>query len=275
MAQNHIDIDDYSKKYLGEHTRIFSFEAVLSEIRTKQVLKSLNQHKHKHILEVGCGLNPMFLYFNEYESCTIVEPVYEFYQRAIKLAERRGNISIIHGYLEEVYKELLKSLDHSLDFIILSSVLHEVPNPRKLLQAVHKLCNRNTVVHINVPNVYSVHRLLAYEIGYIESIFEKSETEARFQRHTRFDKRLLFQMVEKSSFKVLSHGTYFIKPFSNEQMERIVDQEIAGKDIVKGLERMTKYMPDLGCEMFVDVRIKSAHSKAYHPPKAPKISNAT
>lgn len=255
MGGNRIDIDDYSRKYLDEHTRSFSLEAVLSDIRTIQALKSLDKYKHQHILEVGCGLNPMFLHCNEYKSYTVVEPVHEFCQKALGLAEGRKDITIIHGYMEEVCEGLPKLVSHSFDFIVLSSVLHEVPSPRKLLQSVRKVCNRNTVVHINVPNVYSFHRLLAYELGYIKSIFEKSEMEARFQRHTRFDKKRLFRMVERSGFRVLGHGTYFVKPFSNEQIEKIIGQRIVGKDIIKGLEKMTKYMPDLGCEMFVDVKV--------------------
>ena len=109
-------------------------------------------------------------------------------------------------------------------------------------------------MHINVPNVYSFHRLLAYEMGHVESSFEKSETEIKFKRHTRFDKHSLVKLVEENGFQILSHGTYFIKPFNNEQMERTINQNIIPRDIIEGLEKIIKYMPDLGCEMFVEVR---------------------
>lgn len=252
MSQNNIDIKDYSEKYLKEHGKTLSFERVLAEARKTQILKSLNKYKHEHVLEVGCGLDPLFLYC-DYRSYTIVEPSDRFVQRAKELAARKGNINIIQGYMEEVYEKLCE-LEHGFDFIILSSLLHEVPLPNKLLQSVYQVCKSDTVVHINVPNVYSFHRLLAYEMGYITSIFEKSETEAKFQRHTRFDKQLLCEMIEENGFKILSYGTYFIKLFTNEQMEAIIAQNIVDKDIIKGLERMIKYMPDLGSEMYVEVK---------------------
>jgi len=262
MSQYKIDIDDYSRKYLNEHNKDLSFERVLADVRRNQVLKSLNKYKHEHILEVGCGLEPLFQYCDKYESYTIVEPSDEFVQRAKKLAEGKDNVNIIHGCMEEVYEKLSEL--ESFDFIIVSSLLHEVPRPEKLLQSIYSVCKPDTIVHINVPNVYSFHRLLAYEMGYIRSIFEKSETEVKFQRHTRFDKQSLFKIVEENGFHILSHGTYFIKLFNNEQMEKIISQNIVGKELIKGLERMIKYMPDLGCEMFVDVKIK--------PSAPPKIS---
>jgi len=252
MNQDNIDIKDYSEKYLKEHGKTLSFERVLAEVRKTQILKSLNEYKHEHILEVGCGLDPLFLYC-DYISYTIVEPSDRFVQRARELAAGKGNINIIQGYMEEACQKLCK-LAHGFDFIILSSLLHEVPLPEKLLQSVYQVCKSDTVVHINVPNVYSFHRLLAYEMGHIASIFEESETEAKFQRHTRFDKQLLCETVEESGFKILSYGTYFIKPFANRQMEAIVAQNIVDKDVIKGLERMIKYMPDLGSEMYVEVK---------------------
>jgi hypothetical protein len=91
-------------------------------------------------------------------------------------------------------------------------------------------------------------------MGYIPSIFEKSETEAKFQRHTRFDKSLLCEMAEQNGFKILSFGTYFIKPFTNAQMEAIIAHNIVDKDVTKGLEKMITYMPDLGSEMYIEVR---------------------
>lgn len=260
MNPDNIDIHDYSKKYLDEYGRPFSFEPVLTDVRRRQVLKSLSKYPHEHILEVGCGLHPLFPHCGYFKSYTIVEPSREFIEQVAKLAEGKAGVRVIEGFMEQVYKKLLAG-SQAFDFIIVNGVLHEVPQPDRLLQSVHRVCGRDTVVYISVPNVYSFHRLLAYEMGYISSIFDKSEMEARFQRHTRFDKKLLFEAVERNGFEILSHGTYFIKPFTNEQMEAMVDKKIVGRDIVAGLEAMAKYMPDLGCEMFVDVKVEPSTSR--------------
>ncbi len=248
-----IDMDDYSRKWLEESKKDVSFEFILTEVRRKQVLSSLSKYEHKNILEIGSGLLPLFPYC-DYEQYVIVEPSEEFVQYTKRLAAKKPNVLVIQGYIEDIYEELLDVGD--FDFIIASSLLHEVPQPRRLLQSIFRLCKPQTVVHINCPNIYSFHRLLAYEMGLIGDISEKSKTEIDFQRHTRFDMRSLIRMVEEEGFQVLAQGTYFIKPFTNEQMEKIIANNIVSKEVITGLEHMTKYMPDMGCEMFVEVKIR-------------------
>jgi len=118
------------------------------------------------------------------------------------------------------------------------------------------LCNKDTIVIINVPNANSFHRLLAFEANIIRSIFEPSKTDLMFNRYTRFDKQLLFKLLDYNGFAILNYWTYFIKPFSNEQMERLLKLKIIDKKIIVGFKNMSKYLPDMGCEMFVEVKIK-------------------
>jgi 2-polyprenyl-3-methyl-5-hydroxy-6-metoxy-1,4-benzoquinol methylase len=253
LKRRKIDIDRYTQEYIREHGKGLSFEAILAEMRKKHVLLQIQKYKHEHILEVGCGLDPLFQYVTDYRSYKIVEPGKEFVQKARDLAKDNKKIEIIQGYMEQAVAGLSQG-KCAFDMIIVSSLLHEVPQPEKLLKSIHSICNPDTVVHINVPNVYAFHRLLAYEMGLIKSIFDKSETEVKFQRQTRFDKQTLCKLIEETGFQVLDFGTYFIKPFSNEQMEKLINQNIVGTDVIAGLDNMIKYMPELGCEMYVNVQ---------------------
>lgn len=248
-----IDAGDYSEKYLEQYQNQ-SFETVLVQVRRKQVLVSLQRHSHRHILEIGCGLEPLFPHCADFDRYTVVEPVAEFAQHARDLAAGRNGIRVFEGCFEDLYSQF--AIEQGFDFIILSSLLHEVPDPGKLLQGLRSICSAATVVHINVPNIYSFHRLLAFEMGLIEQISDKSATEVRFHRHTRFEMSSLRKIVLEHGFEVLTAGTYFIKPFAHEQMQRILDQGIVDHSVITGLERMTKYLPDMGCEMFVDVKIQ-------------------
>jgi len=92
-------------------------------------------------------------------------------------------------------------------------------------------------------------------MGYIKEIFERSETNLRLQVKWVFDKDSLYQLVQESGYEVINFGTYMIKPFTNEQMEKMIGSGIINEDIIQGLEGMVKYMPDLGSEMFVNLRI--------------------
>ena len=64
----------------------------------------------------------------------------------------------------------------------------------------------------------------------------------------------LSEIAEKSGFEIIDKGTYFIKPFTNIQFEQMIDAKIIGENIFRGLEKMIKYMPDLGAEMYINVK---------------------
>ncbi|MBV9468787.1 MAG: methyltransferase domain-containing protein [Abitibacteriaceae bacterium] len=252
-----IDFQDYSDNYTAQYKNQ-SFETILVQVRRQQVLSSLQKYPHHRILEIGCGLEPLFPFCSSFKHFTVVEPSVAFAQHAAELAQGRANVNVIHGTFEDVYQEMIESAN--FDFIVLSSLLHEVVDPAALLRTIHAVCNESTVTHINVPNVYSFHRLLAYEMGIVKSIFEPSATEQKFQRHTRYNQEQLFKTIATHGFKVLSSGSYFVKPFTHEQMEKILQTGIIDSAVITGLEKMTKYMPDLGCEIFANVQKEKEES---------------
>jgi SAM-dependent methyltransferase len=246
------DINRYTREYL-RHYDEDSFELYAIAARRKRVLDSVRKYPHESILEVGCGVEPCFLFFQDYTIYAVVEPSEEFVQQARRFAEGKANIRVFQGYLEALVERL--QTQPPFDFIIVSSLLHEVPDPSAFLQAIRRLSTPSTTIHINVPNVYSFHRILALEMGLIGSLFEPSATEIRFQRHTRFDRELLLKIVEDNGFRVLHFETYLIKLFTHDQMDALLRHGIIGPDAIAALDAMTKYLPHMGCEMFVEVRV--------------------
>jgi SAM-dependent methyltransferase len=205
------------------------------------------------VLEVGCGLEPLFPFYQDFERHTIVEPSPAFVGNAGQLAEGDDRVKVIEGTLEERASKLA---GRTFDAVVVSSLLHEVPDANALLVAVHAVCDRRTVVHVNVPNVRSFHRLLALEGGLIGDVFEPSEMERRFGRHDRFDAASLQVLLESTGFRTFAAGTYFVKPFTHAQMEAVLASSAFDRaSLLRGLEGMVKYMPDLGCELYADVRI--------------------
>lgn len=243
-----IDLADYVAKYLAQYAAGADFEPILVKYRNQQVLRSIKRHAHRRVLEVGCGLAPMFLEFDDYEALVVVEPSDQFVERARSRAADRVEFRL--GFLEDV----APTLRRDFDFVVVSSLLHEVPDPAGLLRAIHAVCSPHTVVHFNVSNARSLHRLLAHEMGLLDDLFAPSETAKKFQRHTMFDLASLRAALERAGFVVLESGSYFVKPFTNEQMSRLLASGILTPAMLDGLSRMAKYVPELGCEIFADVR---------------------
>ncbi len=246
---------DYSKEWLLEKEKQISFEMILNKIRRNKILDFIKYYNFQKILEIGCGLEPLFIYLKSFEKYIVVEPNKIFYQIALNLlkdCKNCQNVIIINDYFENVAKKL-----KDFDLIILSSVLHEVPNPDLILQSIYDICNNDTIVHINVPNVYSLHNLLGFEMGIIKDLFEETKTGIRFNRKTRFDQEKLLQIVENNEFSVIEMGSYFIKPFTNEQMESMLEKNIINLKVIEGLEKIIKYFPKYGAEIYVNIKKKT------------------
>ena len=244
------DIDLYTKEYDG-----LPFENIQVEFRRKKVLEQISKYKHDHILEVGCGLEPLFAYFYDFSAMTIVEPSSEFVNRAQKIldeeyVERDCSVEIIQGFFEEESKKICKK---QYDMIVISSLLHEVENPDKVLNVAYKLCAENTVVHINVPNAKSLHRYLAVEMGLIDNLYEKSEQQIKLKQHATFDLESLVRLIEECGFSVVEKGSYFPKLFTHKQMQKMIDDKIVNEAMLEGMYKMSKYLGEYGSEIFVDV----------------------
>lgn len=243
---------DYDRQYAEQYAQD-QFETILVEIRRRRVLESIEPYAPRSVLEVGCGMEPLFSFYEDFDRHTIVEPSRQFTENALRLADRDERVEVIEGTLEERGEHLH---GRTFDAVVVSSLLHEVPDARALLSAVRAVCSERTLVHVNVPNVRSFHRLLAFEGGLIQDVFEPSEMERRFGRHDRFDAVSLQTLLESVGFRVVASGTYFVKPFTHAQMDALLALPAFDRaSLLRGLDGMIKYMPELGCELYSDLQL--------------------
>lgn len=245
------DIKDYTKKYVN-----LVFEDYQVMYRRKQVLKILEQYSHKRVLEIGCGMEPLFKYLDckEYEQYVVVEPSEQFCKNAVQISSGNDKVRCINEYFNG--SEELKG--YKFDFIICSSLLHEVENPVQLLKNIGLVCDENTIVHINVPNAKSFHRLLAKEMKLIDDVHEMSDQNKLYQQHNVYDKDELSKVVESVGFRVIEEGSYFVKPFTHKQMFDMLENDIIDEKVLDGLYNIVKYFPEYGSEIFVNVSIEEA-----------------
>jgi len=61
------NMEKYTRLYIKERKKKYSFENILDEVRREQILISLGKYKPHSVLEVGCGIEPLFKYYNNYE----------------------------------------------------------------------------------------------------------------------------------------------------------------------------------------------------------------
>jgi acetyltransferase-like isoleucine patch superfamily enzyme/SAM-dependent methyltransferase len=236
------DDNDYEDKYID-----LPFENTLREFRRKNILDKLTLYPHDRFLEIGCGADPLFYYFDDYDKMIVVEPGTKFFRLAQEKAALNSKIEVFNEPIESVADRLIGK---NLNFIVIGGFLHEISNPDKVLKAVRRICSKDTLVYSYVPNARSFHRLLAYNMGIIKSIHEKSKHDILFKRNTVFNMKSFNSVLEENGFSVIDSGSYFIKPFTNDQMAEMIDKGILDNTVFHGLEKMIQYIPDMGAELW-------------------------
>lgn len=198
--KNTRDIERYTKDYIHSDN---DFEAVMVHYRRQKVLEILHHYKPKRILEIGCGVQASFDFYQEYEKFVVVEPSKEFCKMISSSKHKNAKVSIINDFLENQIPTLEKQ---EFDFILLSSLLHELNSPLDFLKSLRKLCGEDTILHINVPNNKSFHLLWAYEAGLIKHIGQLTSTAVKMQQNSAFDAQSLAQIVQKAGFDINGGG---------------------------------------------------------------------
>ena len=247
------NIEDYTNNYLIEN-----FEDYQVKYRKKKLVEILEKYKPQNVLEIGCGMKPIFQdYRNENGGgvfYTIVEPSEYFYDNAAKLSTSNNRIKCICDCFGQ-NKASVENLGNGFDFIICSSLLHEIEDMEQMIQDMVHCGNDKTIVHINVPNAYSMHRLLAQESGMISDIHEFSKRNNQFQQGRVFDLKLLKETVIKNELDVIEDGSYFVKPFSHSQMSELLKNRIIDEKVLDGFYNISTWMPEYGSEIFVNCKV--------------------
>ena len=240
------DISKYEREYAAH-----PFETVQAEFRKRMLLDLLTRLRPARVLEIGCGLDTLANHWTGSERFVIVEPGAAFLAAARVTTAGRRDVLIMEGTLEDVAANLDKG---AFDLILVSGLLHELPDCAPLLDAVHDLCVDTTVVHANVPNARSFHRLLALEMGLIESLTEMSRTQISLQQHTTFTLESLIELVSAHGFSPFETGSYFLKPFTHVQMADLQSTAFLTTAMLEGFWGMARHLPDMGSEIFVNVK---------------------
>ncbi|QDQ26267.1 class I SAM-dependent methyltransferase [Chitinimonas arctica] len=239
------DIHDYTVQYQS-----LPFEAIQAGFRRRRVLAEIARVQPRHLLEVGCGLAPLFTDLPD-TAVTVIEPAPAFAEHARQLAGGRTDVRVMEGYLESVAPP-----GDKVDMIILSSLLHEVEDPQALLAAVRRHCDGDTLVHVNVPNALSLHRLLAVAMGLMDAPGAISATQRTMQQRATYDTTSLAAELESAGFEVVARGSLFIKPFTHGQMQQLVDSGFMTDAMLEGLDKLVEQLPEQGSEIYINARLR-------------------
>lgn len=245
-------IAKYEKRYLAD----YGFESVMVAARQRLLLELLRRIRPRVVLEIGCGIDMLAARVAKarlpLEQWVIVEPAQRFFNAARSLRMGKTRVEVVRGFLEDATEEIRERCARAPDFIVCSGLLNEVERPEGILRSARSLLGTRGIMHVNVPNAYSLHRRLARAMGIIDTEKQLTARNRNLAQYRVFDMDTLTKLVERAGFRVVEKGGYFLKPFTHAQMESL--SSMLSRRMLDGLWRLGREVPEFASEIYVNVK---------------------
>jgi len=225
------------------------FERIQEKFRKRKILDLISKQNAESgkLLEVGPGINPLFPFLNMFDQIIALEPINEIFQWLTNSHDQKTSLEIVNSDLENFISENPKK---RFDTVVLSSVLHEIPNPEIILKMIHSILEVGGQLFVVVPNNQSVHRLTGEKMGITKSLNELTETEIKMQQFSSYSPQILAKQLENHGFRSVDIVTNFIKPLPHIGMQEAIDSSLLSEDDLEFLYKLSDLMPGFGSEIF-------------------------
>jgi 2-polyprenyl-3-methyl-5-hydroxy-6-metoxy-1,4-benzoquinol methylase len=171
------------------------------------------------------------------DSLTLLEGAEHF---CVDLAKRYPSATVVHSLFED-YRPQQK-----FDRIILGHVLEHVEDPVAILRQVSSWLRPNGKIIAAVPNAHSIHRQAAVLMGLLPSENSLNEMDKRHGHRRVFEPHSFKEVFLKAGLSIEFFGGYWLKPVSNEQIEKSWTPEMLSAFMLLG----EKY-PEIAAEIYV------------------------
>ncbi len=150
-----------------------------------------------------------------------------------------SNVRKFHSYFEEF------ETNEKYETIIMSHVLEHIENPVLLLKRIHQWLSEDGHFLVSVPNAKSIHRLVAVEMGLLNSVNELNARDHELGHYRVYDMDLLKAHITEAGFKINETGGIFLKPVSNGQIDQYWTPEM-----IQGFYKAGKHFPENCAEIY-------------------------
>lgn len=193
--------------------------------------------KGKTALELGPASGYMTkLLVDEFEILHLIDGS-EF---LLKQIPEYSNVTKYHALFENF------ETSNKYDTIIMSHVLEHIENPSEVLNKIKGWLSNDGIFLISVPNAKSIHRLVAVEMGFLNSEYELNLRDHELGHCRVYDMDILTTQIIDAGFTIHEKGGIFFKPLSNGQIENSWTPEM-----IEGFYKVGKYFQNNCAEIFV------------------------
>ena len=196
----------------------------------------------KHVLEMGCSTLVVS------EMLASIARTFEIVEGAETFAQKANNhfgdrVAVHHALFEEF------SPSQPFEAIVFTNTLHHVLEPESVLKRIRNWLVPDGLLYVTVPNMRSLHRRLGVKMELLPDVFASTTRNEIFQQNGRYTKESLISLCTSCGYRVNECFTFFLKPFSDEQMERLTPSD----ELVDALFEMGRELDDLGCLIYAEL----------------------
>jgi len=191
----------------------------------------LSNIKGDDVLEVGCSVGIMTRRLAKiFPKLIVVDASDKLIKYVSNLV--KNNINFVVSLFENF------KTDKKFDDVIMANLLEHVKNPVIVLKKARNILNNNGKIHIIVPNANSLHRKIGKELGILKELTSFSDGDKKLKHKRVYTKKTLENDIKKAGLNILKSEGIFLKPFSDNQMEKF------DKKILNALFEVGKELPD-------------------------------
>ena len=156
-----------------------------------------------------------------------------------------GRARVHHAFFEDF------SPTNSYRQIFLVHGLEHLDAPESVLERASTWLEEDGVMFIAVPNANALSRLLAVEMGIVESPESVTEGERLHGHRTTFTQETLREVVESAGMRVIEEGGVILKTLANFQFDLALDHEIIDEAYVAACDTLSRKFPEFSSSIFV------------------------
>jgi trans-aconitate methyltransferase len=131
--------------------------------------------------------------------------------------------------------------EHRYHHVVAAHIVNELPDPLRLLRRIREeFMAPGALVHISVTNPYSLHRLIATEMGLIAQADTLSDRSRKLATVEIFDADRLEDLAAQAGLVCVHREPVLLKPLTNAQLDGLPDE------VMDGLDKVARRFPEHG-----------------------------
>lgn len=235
-------LEQIAKDYDKLHDSWKQLEKMVRENEFNIFLKY--SYNTNNVMEIGLG-DGIFteMLAKKFKKVFAIDGSYTILAGLKKKFEEYENIIYIQSLIENL------DFEERIDNIVMSHILEHLDYPVEALINLRKICHKDTVLYLSVPNAMSLHRQVAVKMGLLEKPNSLNENDLRLGHKRVYYPDEFKEDVQKAGFQIIKFGGSMIKPLTNKQIE-----ETWNEQMIKGFIELGNDYPELCGDIYIIAR---------------------